>query len=207
MVPIVAPQRYSYTCYIYSTQLELTMTEAIATEAAVHRALDDIDQRGEKATQRRVIELLGGGSFSSVTKHIQTWRPKDRPPTNLGPVPEQVSIQVSQMVEHLWALSAVAAEKRANERAAELDAKLRRSEADREELATLLDEVIAERDMLKTAAAERDELKAQYASLRAERDTLDRMVQKLSGVPTEQRRPKTKTPSPAVPEQDASPSA
>lgn len=183
------------------------MTEAVATEAAVHQALDEIDRRGEKATQRRVIEMLGGGSFSTVTRHIQTWRPKDRPIANLGPLPETVSIQAAQMVDHLWALSAVAAEKRANERLAELDAKLRRSEADREELASLLDEVIAERDLLNAAAAEREELKARCASLRAERDTLDRMVQKLSGVPTEQRRAKTKTPSSAVPEQDTSPSA
>ncbi len=183
------------------------MAEAVATESAVHRALDEIDQRGEKATQRRVIELLGGGSFTSVTKHIQTWRPKDRPIANLGPVPETVAAQVGQLIDHLWALSAVEAERRANERTAEIDVKLRRSEADRLELAGLLDEVIAERDLLKAAAAEREELKARCTSLRAERDTLDRMVQKLSVVPAEQRRLKPKSTAPITSEKDAAPTA
>ena len=168
------------------------MTEVIATEAAVHRALDELDRQGEKPTQRRVIELLGGGSFSTVTRHCQTWRPKERPVANLGPVPETVGDQASQMVDHLWALSAVEAEKRANERVAEIAIRLQRSEADREELAGLLDQVIAERDLLKPVADERDEWRARCASIRAERDALDRIVQHLSGAPTKQPRPKAK---------------
>ena len=178
------------------------MTEIIATEAAVHRALGSIDKCGEKPKQRRVIELLGGGSFSTVIRHMQTWRSKDRPIAKLGPLPETVSIQAAQMVDHLWSISAIEAEKRTTDRVAEIDTKLRRSEADREELAALLDEVIAERDMLKTAATERDELKARSASLRAERDTLDRMIQSLSVVPVEQSLPKSKSKGQKAPEKD-----
>ena len=70
-----------------------------------------------------------------------------------------------------------------------------------------LDEAIAERDLLKAAAAERDELKARCVSLRTERNTLDRMVQKLSVIPAEQRRLEPKSTGPITSEKDAAPSA
>lgn len=181
------------------------MTEAIATEAAVHRALDEIDQRGEKPTQRRVIELLGGGSFSTVTRHCQTWRPKDRPAANLGPVPETVAVQAGQLIDHLWTLSGVEAEKRANDRVAEIETRLQRSETDREELAVLLDQVTSERDTLKDAAADRDEWKARWASVSAERDALDRIVAHLSGQQKNKPRQKAKRSEPS--EETSTPSA
>jgi hypothetical protein len=168
------------------------MSGIIATEAAVHAALDTLDRRGEKPTQRRVIEILGGGSFSTVTRYCQTWQPKETPVADIGPVPEPVAIQARQLVNDLWMLSGAAAEKRANERVRQLESKLQRSETSREELATILDDLTAECEALKPAASERDEWKARCVSIQAERDALQRIVDHISGGPKKNRQLKVK---------------
>jgi hypothetical protein len=168
------------------------MAKVIATEAAVHAALDQLDSRGEKPSQRGVIQILGGGSFSTVTKHCQTWQPKQSPAVALGPVPDSVLLQARQLAEDLWTLSAVEAEKHANARLVTAELKLKRSEENREELAGILDQLTPECDALRTRASEANEWKARCASLRAERDALHRIVDHISGRPSKNRRPKEK---------------
>jgi hypothetical protein len=168
------------------------MSEVIATEAAVHAALDTLDRRGEKPSQRRVIDILGGGSFSTVTRHCQTWQPKQTPPADIGPVPEPIAIQARHLVDDLWALSGLEAEKRANERVRALETTLQRSEASREELATILDELTVECDALRANASERDDWKARCVSVQAERDALQRIVDHISGGPKKNRKLKVK---------------
>ncbi|MFK4706233.1 chromosome segregation ATPase [Roseateles asaccharophilus] len=49
------------------------MAKSSITEADVHRACEEMHARGEKPTQGKIIQLLGG-SYSTVGPYVKTWR-------------------------------------------------------------------------------------------------------------------------------------
>jgi plasmid replication DNA-binding protein KfrA len=53
------------------------MTHQRLTEAEVHEACADIAAQGERPTSLTVLEKLGRGSLTTITKHMNTWHNSD----------------------------------------------------------------------------------------------------------------------------------
>ncbi|MEJ6003706.1 DNA-binding protein [Paucibacter soli] len=87
------------------------MAKTAVTEAEVHRACDDMLQRGERPTQAKLVKLLGG-SNTTVGPYLKTWNlaqdAKER--ERLSPVPTELTAawgmalrQVRSEEEAKWA--------------------------------------------------------------------------------------------------------
>jgi hypothetical protein len=86
------------------------MSNKIASQQAVFAVADWLKSKGEDPTYERIIEILGGGSNSTVGPHLAAWRQKTSAPPR--PVPESVGIRATILAEAVWiaALSEVQAE-------------------------------------------------------------------------------------------------
>jgi len=86
------------------------MSKKIASKEAVHAAADGLKARGIEPTYDKVIEVLGGGSNSSIGPHLETWGQSSQPPSR--PIPEQIQARAKILVEAVWtaALSATQAD-------------------------------------------------------------------------------------------------
>jgi len=86
------------------------MSKKIASKEAVHAAADGLKARGIDPTYDKVIEVLGGGSNSSVGPHLETWVQSSQPPSR--PIPEQIHARAKILFEAVWtaALSATQAD-------------------------------------------------------------------------------------------------
>jgi len=86
------------------------MSKKIATQQEVFAAADGLRGKGEVPTYERIIEILGGGSNSTVGTYLAAWRQMTSPPPR--PVPEPVAIRATILVEAVWiaALNEVQAE-------------------------------------------------------------------------------------------------
>lgn len=76
------------------------MSSKIASREAVFAVADWLRVQGEEPTYQRVIELLGGGSNSTVGPHLAAWKEKNSAPAR--PVPEIVALRGSILVEAVW---------------------------------------------------------------------------------------------------------
>jgi Plasmid replication region DNA-binding N-term len=86
------------------------MSKMIASQQAVFAVADWLKSKGEDPTYERIIEILGGGSNSTVGPHLAAWRQKTSVPPR--PVPEPVGIRATILAEAVWiaALGEVQAE-------------------------------------------------------------------------------------------------
>jgi hypothetical protein len=86
------------------------MSKKIASKEAVHAAADGLKARGIDPTYDKVIEVLGGGSNSSVGPHLETWVQSSQPPSR--PIPEQIHARAKILFDAVWtaALSATQAD-------------------------------------------------------------------------------------------------
>lgn len=77
------------------------MARGPISEADVHRACDDLQARGDKPTQGKVIQLLGG-SYSTVGPYVKTWRAlQDAKERERGlPVPTELAAAWEMAVRH-----------------------------------------------------------------------------------------------------------
>ena len=76
------------------------MSKKIASKEAVHAAADGLKARGIEPTYDKVIEVLGGGSNSSVGPHLETWGQSSQPPSR--PIPEQIHARARILFEAVW---------------------------------------------------------------------------------------------------------
>ena len=76
------------------------MSKKIASKEAVHAAADGLKARGIDPTYDKVIEVLGGGSNSSIGPHLETWGKSSQPPSR--PIPEQINARAKILVEAVW---------------------------------------------------------------------------------------------------------
>jgi hypothetical protein len=86
------------------------MSNKIASQQAVFAVADGLWAKGEDPTYERIIEILGGGSNSTVGPHLAAWRQKTSAPPR--PVPVPVAIRATILAEAVWiaALTEVEAE-------------------------------------------------------------------------------------------------
>jgi len=88
----------------------IEISKKIASQQAVFAVADWLKSKGEDPTYERIIEILGGGSNSTVGPHLAAWRQMTSAPPR--PVPEPVCIRATILAEAVWiaALSEVQAE-------------------------------------------------------------------------------------------------
>ncbi|WP_017431408.1 DNA-binding protein [Vreelandella jeotgali] len=87
----------------------------------IHAAADHIAAQGERPTLARVRKMLGGGSFSTISEAMQSWRAEQAQEHALAEVevPEAISERVEQLKSAAWESAMTEAEKRLSaERAA-----------------------------------------------------------------------------------------
>jgi len=85
------------------------MSKRIASKETVHAAADGLKARGVEPTFEKVVEVLGGGSNSTIGPHLESWRQSSQPPSR--PIPEQIHVRAKILFEAVWtaALSATQA--------------------------------------------------------------------------------------------------
>jgi hypothetical protein len=72
----------------------------IASEAAVFAAADGLKLRGEEPTYERIVEVLGGGSNSTIKPHLINW--KQMSGGHSRPTPESVLARATIFAEGVW---------------------------------------------------------------------------------------------------------
>jgi hypothetical protein len=82
------------------------------TEAEAHAAADAIDASGKKPGTLNVYEFLQHGSYSTIQRHLLTWKPRDQM-EHLPPMPEAIPTAVSRMAGDLWCVAVKSADERA----------------------------------------------------------------------------------------------
>lgn len=125
----------------------------MVTEQLVHEVCDEINARGERATYDRVRDAIKargetGGSYSDLKDFIQSWRPSPRSGSSAaaGQAPEQLHQRSQNWVNDIWRLANTEAERRANERLAQITEDLQKAEDGLVELAAIADQAVAARE-------------------------------------------------------------
>lgn len=136
---------------------------ALTTEL-IHATADELHAQGIKPTQTNVRNALGGGSFTTISEALRTWRAEQETNAQLAEVviPAEVSERTEILTAQIWEL----AQSIANERLAK----------DREALAhkeTLMNAELSEyQSVIATLESEQTELLAQLDELTAVADDL-----------------------------------
>jgi hypothetical protein len=117
---------------------------------------DGLKAQGEEPTYERIIEILGGGSNSTVGPHLAAWRQK----TNASPrpVPALVTVRATILAEAVW-MAAL------NEVQAEIEQAKQAAAADIDQAKCALSASIAFNEKLEE---ERDSLAKQVESLKSD---------------------------------------
>jgi hypothetical protein len=155
------------------------------TEEEVHEAADIIDKGGEKPGPRPVYKLLGRGSFSTISRHLETWSPKEEPVVG-EPCPEAILDLLKRTGAQIWtnaylaASQAVEADKPKLEQAiADLKESLRERSAD---LKAAVDENVE-------LIANLERLTQENAALHSQRATLEGQILGMREMLTARRKP------------------
>lgn len=117
----------------------------------IHAAADHIAAQGERPTLARVRKALGGGSFSTISEAMQSWRAEQAQEHALAEVevPDAINERVEQLKAAAWESAMAEAEKRLSaERAALEEAQTHAAGevAEAQEAVQTLEEEAAERD-------------------------------------------------------------
>lgn len=137
------------------------------TTADIHRVADKLAEAGQQPTLAAVRQALGGGSFTTISEAMKSWRAAQHAASApmREPVPPSVDEKGAALVSEIWA----AALERANERLqAERDAleqTRQEMEQAQQEAAELADQLAAELD---TAKAQIEQQAQQLAQAQAQ---------------------------------------
>ena len=132
------------------------MSTKIASQQAVCAVADGLKAQGEEPTYERIIEILGGGSNSTVGPHLAAWRQKTSAPPR--PVPAPVTVRATILAEAVW-MAAL------NEVQAEIEQAKQAAAAEIDQAKFALSASIAFNERLEE---ERDSLAKQVESLKSE---------------------------------------
>jgi cell division protein FtsB len=132
------------------------MSNKIASREGVFAVADGLKAQGEEPTYQRIIQILGGGSNSTIGPHLAAWKEKSGAPPR--PVPTPVAIRSSILVEAVWSAAL-------EEVQAEIEHAKRAAAADIDQANCALASSIAISEKLE---AERDSLSAEVVTLRSD---------------------------------------
>lgn len=129
--------------------------EPKVTREKVFAAADQLYAAGDKPTMVKVKDILGGGSFSTISPLLNDWKESKRQATTVvkAPLPESVSKALAQVADQVWSAAqeeserAIAGEREAlhaasvelGEREAELLDAIRSNELDIQSLTEKMD--------------------------------------------------------------------
>ena len=132
------------------------------TNDQVHTAADALVKRGERPKLTAVRRELGGGSFSTISEAMQTWRAQQEKETALAQVevPESIKERLDILTAATWEAANAEADQRIQTERAAL-------EQAREEAAAQITDVREAMTALEADIVNRDE---QIAELTTERD-------------------------------------
>ncbi|MDN6337284.1 MAG: DNA-binding protein, partial [Halomonas sp.] len=93
------------------------------TPEKIHATADQIAEAGERPTLARVRKALGGGSFSTISEAMQSWRAEQAQEHALAEVevPEPINERVEQLKAAAWEAAVAEAERRLSAERAALD--------------------------------------------------------------------------------------
>ncbi|MBN8490155.1 MAG: DNA-binding protein [Burkholderiales bacterium] len=78
------------------------MTKSIATAESVQAAADQLHAEGREPTIDAIRERIGGGSETTVLRHLQRWRETPRASIAAPPLPSSVTTVFDGFVARLW---------------------------------------------------------------------------------------------------------
>lgn len=88
-------------------------SEPKVTRDKVFAAADQLFNAGDKPTMVKVKDILGGGSFSTISPLLGEWKESKRQATTIvkAPLPESVSRALSQVADQVWSAAQEESEK------------------------------------------------------------------------------------------------
>lgn len=140
---------------------------AAVTKERIFAAADQLDAEGKNPTLAAVRQVLGAGSFTTISEGLNEWKAqraaKAKPATE--PAPELLTAHLADFGANIWALALEAAGARFAADREALEATKAQLEAERAEAVELADEVTAELEAMKAqlvtlTAAEQEARKA-----------------------------------------------
>jgi hypothetical protein len=138
------------------------------TEAEVHEAMREIDAEGKKVTAPEIRSRLGRGSFTTITKYMQSYdaEPDDGPDDYPDPPIAAVNVLWRAAYGEAWKLYDIAL-KQARDRIAELNDTER-------QLTKALDDMSTMLDATKRQAGDATQLRAMLADCQAQLSASER---------------------------------
>ena len=151
-----------------------------AIRKTVFDAADAITTAGHEPTVPEIRDRIGGGSYSTIQKHLDAWRMARaaRASAEIAPVPTQVAEMARQLAHEVWWRAKAEADAQfADERAA-MERVRSEVEAARDDAVHAADELTAQLDQanekianihqaLETSQADQQALRAEQAGLQA----------------------------------------
>jgi hypothetical protein len=101
---------------------------AYVTRSEVHATADRVDAEGRKPAATNVREIIGRGSYSTITAHLQSWTPPDQR-LQLPPVPDGLSSAVNVLTGDLWHMARIASQAEAAARIEQANAEVQDARA------------------------------------------------------------------------------
>lgn len=157
------------------------MARTIVTEAAVAAAAQQFADAGEEPSIIRLQALIGGGSFSTVKRHLDAWKAQRQATPPAVAVPPAIAQRAEEFGRQLWQEAAALASQEtkgvreearrqleeARAAMAEAEQVIARLEAELEEQGRRLEQVLQEQSEMETQL-QQAQLTAQLAEARRE---------------------------------------
>ncbi|WP_445004499.1 DNA-binding protein [Halomonas mongoliensis] len=148
----------------------------------VQRAIDDLLARGESPSVQKVREVLGTGSFTTISEHLREWRTRREENRDVPP-PRGMPAALQELAEALWQKAEESANAALAHYREEADGRVEAAEARVAEARRQAEDASQREAALAahlTATEQRlEERSAALAHCEAERDQLDRHVRRL----------------------------
>lgn len=135
------------------------------TTADIHAAADALAAAGKKPTLAAIRTALGGGSFSTISEAMQSWKKHEQKQATTAAAPQAVTDRAAELAAQVWAIAQELAEQRIQAERKEMEKQRQELEAQRNEATELADTMAAELDLA------RAELKKQETTLEELRKT------------------------------------
>lgn len=142
------------------------------TTADIHAAADALAAAGKKPTLAAIRTALGGGSFSTISEAMQSWKKHEQKQATTA-APQAVTDRAAELAAQVWAIAQELAEQRIQAERKEMEKQRQELEAQRNEATELADTMAAELDLA------RAELKKQETTLEELRKTAAVLAEKV----------------------------
>lgn len=75
---------------------------ALSKEEQIHAVADAIVERGESPTLAAVRKELGGGSFTTISEAMKSWRAsRNQRPASVPEIPKTIAAEVHRIADEL----------------------------------------------------------------------------------------------------------